>query len=547
MYGLLGSSVPAPFGRELEEQTLFQEVGDDIAFGLFNLDQEEELRNSREFLNAILDRIPDMIFIKDEQHRWILVNEKCCEITGVLREDLLGKSDHDYFPKEEADLFWKMDEEVLNTGKENFSEEKITNATTRATIYLDTKKTLYQGTHGEKFIVGIGRDVTEQKSIQKQFFQSQRLEVVARMSGGIAHDFNNLMTTVIGNAELILMGTPEDDSIREYVGDIKKAGESATSLTRQLLAFSRRQILQPVVLNINEVVSDVDRMLRRLIGEDIEVETVLVSDLNYVEADPGQLEQVIMNLAVNARDAMPEGGKLTIETANVEFENEYSRTHVAVTPGSYVMLAISDTGIGMTREVQSQVFEPFFTTKEKGKGTGLGLSTVYGIVKQSNGNIWVYSELGKGTTFKIYLPRTEKGEHGPAQRKIEPASLGGSEAILVVEDEEALRKMVGNALEGYGYAVLDAPNGQEAIRICQEYDGTIHLMLTDVVMPGMGGRELADRLKGTRPDLKVLFMSGYTENAIAHRGILDNGIDFLQKPFTPAHLAGKVRQVLDAA
>jgi PAS domain S-box-containing protein len=547
IYGLLTSSVPAPFGRELEEQSLFQEVGDDIAFGIFNLGQEEELRNSREFLNAILDRVPDPIFIKDEQHRWILVNEKFCEITGAPREELLGKSDHDYFRKEEADLFWKVDEEVFNTGKENFSEESITSATTGTPLFLDTKKALYQGAHGEKFIVGIGRDVTAQKSIQKQFFQSQKLEVVARMSGSIAHDFNNLMTTVIGNAELILMGIPKDDPIREYVGDIKKAGESATSLTRQLLAFSRRQILQPIVLNTNEVVSDMDKMLRRLIGEDIEVETILASDLGYVEADPGQLEQVIMNLAVNAGDAMPEGGKLVIETANVELDDEYSRAHIAVTPGSYVMLAVSDTGIGMTREVQSQIFEPFFTTKEKGKGTGLGLSTVYGIVKQSNGNIWVYSEAGKGTTFKVYLPRTEKGEHGPAEKKTEPVSLKGSETILLVEDEEMLRKMVVKALEAYGYTVLDAPNGQEALRVCQEYDGTIHLMLTDVVMPGMSGRELAGRVTSMRPDLKILFMSGYTKNAIVHHGILDKGIDFFQKPFTPEGLAEKARQVLDAS
>jgi PAS domain S-box-containing protein len=401
---------------------------------------------------------------------------------------------------------------------------------------------------------GIVEDITrqklmdeERKSLEDQLRQAQKLEAVGRLTSGIAHDFNNLLTTIIGNAEMALMDMERNSSLYEVMQEIRKEGKRAATLTRQLLAFSRKQIIQPKVVNINQAVQEMDRMLRRVIGEDVELETRLDMDLRTVEVDVAQLEQVIMNLAVNARDAMPMGGKLTIETKNVELDEAYAGRHIATEPGFYVMLAVSDTGEGMPKEVQSQIFEPFFTTKEKGKGTGLGLSTVYGIVKQSNGNIWVYSEPGQGTTFKIYLPVTGVIVSRPRSAKIaERKDLFGSERILVVEDDGSIRKLVLRTLEKHGYTVLTAANGREALRICEDYKDPIDLMVTDVIMPEMGGEELVNRLKERMPDMKVLYMSGYTDNGVVHHGILENKIAFLQKPFTIEGLARKVREMLEA-
>jgi CheY-like chemotaxis protein len=329
------------------------------------------------------------------------------------------------------------------------------------------------------------------------------------------------------------------------VEEIKKAAHRAAALTHQLLAFSRQQVLAPQILDLNLLVADVEKMLRRLIGEDIELRTALARDLGAVQADPGQLQQVIMNLAVNARDAMPQGGKLTIETADAELDETYAQEHVPTQAGRYVMLAVTDTGIGMDAAIKAHVFEPFFTTKEKGKGTGLGLATVYGIVKQSGGYIWVYSEPGHGTTFKIYLPRVEGAPRPTAPKPAAPESLRGSETVLLVEDEAAVRNLTRRVLEGYGYTMLTTENGYEALRVAQERQGPIHLLLTDVVMPKMGGRELAERLTPARPEMKVLYLSGYTDDAIVHHGVLEPGIAFLQKPFTPQVLGRKVREVLD--
>jgi CheY-like chemotaxis protein len=330
------------------------------------------------------------------------------------------------------------------------------------------------------------------------------------------------------------------------VEEIRKAAERATALTRQLLAFGRRQVLQPQVLDLNEVVANMDRMLQRLIGEDIHLLTVLDAELWPVKVDPGQIEQVIMNLAVNARDAMPGGGKLTIETANVVLDEKYARRHVSVKPGPCVMLAVTDNGCGMDKETQSHLFEPFFTTKAKEEGTGLGLSTVYGIVKQSGGNIWAYSESGLGTTFKIYLPRVEEAVKTYKPKVVPTVSPGGSETILLVEDEEAVRAIVSKILQNKGYTVLEAHHGHEALQICKDHQGPIHLMVTDVVMPHMSGRELAERLTSLRPELRVLYMSGYPDKAIAHPGVLEAGTSFLQKPFTLSALECKVRDLLDA-
>ena len=404
---------------------------------------------------------------------------------------------------------------------------------------------------------------------EEQLRQSQKLEAVGQLAGGIAHDFNNLLTVITGYSDLLLRGLKAEDPVRLKVEEIKKAGERAASLTKQLLAFSRKQVLQPRLLKLNAIVADVERMLRRLIGEDIDLLTIFEPSLGQIKADPGQIEQVIVNLAVNARDAMPQGGTLTIETSNVYLDNEYARHHTTIRPGNYVMLAITDTvpafrstsaevrnviasmaitdtGTGMDATIQAHMFEPFFTTKSQGKGTGLGLSTVYGIVKQSEGNIWVYSELGKGTTFKVYLPRVD--EVALVRVAQEPSSdlQPGRETVLLTEDEEAVRRLTKTILEMNGYQVLEAASGDEALSIYKQDGEHIDLIITDVVMPKMGGRELAQSLLALSPGVKVLYLSGYTDDAIVRHGLLDQKMAFLQKPFTPDALLRKMREVLDA-
>jgi PAS domain S-box-containing protein len=392
---------------------------------------------------------------------------------------------------------------------------------------------------------GVTIDISDRKTLEEQLRQSQKMEAIGQLAGGIAHDFNNLLTVITGYSELSIKRLQSDDPLRRSLEEIKKAGDRAASLTRQLLAFSRKQVLQLKFLDLNEVVSDMEKMLRRLIGENIELRTALDQQLGSIKADPGQIEQVIMNLAVNARDAMPGGGKLTIETQNVYVDEQYARKHLAVSPGPYVMVAVSDTGAGMDDQTQKHIFEPFFTTKEVGRGTGLGLSTVYGIVRQSAGNIWVYSEVGRGTTFKIYLPRAEEEAQGYKRSVATEEALRGTETILLAEDEETLRKLAREVLEMYGYQVMESANGGAALLFCERHKGPIHLLLTDVIMPEMSGRELAIRLAGLRPEMKTLYMSGYTDTAIVHQGVLNEGENFIQKPFSPEALAQKVREVLD--
>ncbi|HMH01090.1 MAG TPA: ATP-binding protein [Terriglobales bacterium] len=381
---------------------------------------------------------------------------------------------------------------------------------------------------------------------QEQLRQAQKMEAVGRLAGGVAHDFNNLLTVINGSSELALRKLDAASSLRRYLISIKDAGDRAAALTSQLLAFSRKQILQPEVIKLNTIVANIDKMLKRLIGEDVDLLTVLEPALGSVLADPGQVEQILMNLAVNARDAMPKGGKLTIQTANVDLDEEYARTHNEVRPGSYVMLAVSDTGEGMSVATKDRIFEPFYTTKAAGKGTGLGLSTVYGIVKQTGGHIWVYSEVGRGTTFKVYLPSLAQEAEVP-RLSPEPRELPrGSETVLLVEDDDMVRGTAKEILLMGGYEVLEASRGQEALAVAKDFAGPIHLMVTDVVMPEMNGPDLAVRMEKSFPLLKVLYMSGYTDEAIVHHGVLDEGVAFLEKPFTPNALSRKVREVLDA-
>ncbi|HYL20544.1 MAG TPA: ATP-binding protein, partial [Gemmatimonadales bacterium] len=390
------------------------------------------------------------------------------------------------------------------------------------------------------------RDVTERRSLERQLLQAQKMEAVGRLAGGVAHDFNNVLTAILGYAGLLLDGLPTLSPLRPDLEEIRKAADRAAGLTRQLLAFSRKQVLEMRALDLNELVADMDKLLRRLLGEDIDVVTNLDRTLGAVRADAAQLEQVVVNLAVNSRDAMPEGGTLMIETRNADLDDSYAGEHVPVRPGRYVMLAVSDTGTGMSAETMSHVFEPFFTTKEAGKGTGLGLSTVYGIVKQSGGYVWCYSEPGHGTTFKVYLPRVDE----PIARLPIRAVAGpphGSETVLVVEDEPGLRALTRRVLEKHGYTVLEARTADAASALVRDHAGPIHLLLADVVLPGASGRTLADELLARRADLKVLFMSGYTEDAIVHRGVLAANTAFIHKPFSAEALAAKVREVLDGS
>jgi two-component system cell cycle sensor histidine kinase/response regulator CckA len=397
----------------------------------------------------------------------------------------------------------------------------------------------------EKLIFGVARDVTEKRHMEEQLLKAQKMEAVGRLAGGVAHDFNNLLTAIMGYSEIMKMDLKPEDPLSFSLEEIIKATNRGASLTNQLLAFSRKQILQPQAINLNTTIMNIREMLQRLIGEDIDLATYLEEKVGLVKADPSQIDQILMNLAVNARDAMPQGGKLTLETANADLDDSYCQNHVGVTPGAYVMLAVSDNGSGMDAETLSRIFEPFFSTKETGKGTGLGLATVYGIVRQSGGHIWVYSEPGKGTTFKVYLPRVEESAEEQQLKAAAPTTLEGTETILVAEDDAALRQLIAKALRRYGYKVLEAAHGGEALLLCEKEKVPIHLMLTDVVMPKISGRDLAERLKPSHPEMKVLYMSGYTENAIVHHGVLNSDVNFILKPFKVLALLQKVREVLD--
>ncbi len=398
---------------------------------------------------------------------------------------------------------------------------------------------------GRPVVLSVLMDITGRRQLEEQLRQAQKMEAVGMLAGGVAHDFNNLLTIITGYSQLILNNLKENDPNRHSAEQIMKAGERAAALTKQLLAFSRRQVLQLRVVDLNKLVTSMGAMLQRLIGEDIDLRLSLKPDLGRVSADPSQIEQVIMNLVVNARDAMPKGGVLTLDTSNTQLDSSYAHRHLAVKPGPYVMLAVSDNGSGMDSATRARLFEPFFTTKGSGKGTGLGLSTVFGIVKQSGGSVDVYSELGKGTSFKIYLPRIDQPAAVEPQR-LRKVVRRGWETVLLVEDDEMVRNLVRETLEGQGYKILDAGGPLEARRMAEHFPGPIHLIITDVVMPKVNGRELAQQIMRRRGDMRVLYMSGYTDNAVLNSGILAGDVAFLQKPFTPGALIEKVREVLES-
>jgi len=520
---------------------------------------EEALRESEAKYRRIADNVTDVVFTTDLNFNTTYISPSIQKLIGVSPQTYLQMGLEERLPPQTIKKFQniliqeleKEKDPAVGRGRtivvegEHYKPDGSTINISMHVSFIRDEKGIPIG------ILGVTRDITERKraeaereKLQSQLLQAQRLESVGRLAGGVAHDFNNMLSVILGYGENLLHQLHPGDPLREDVKEIVEAGKRSAALIRQLLAFSRKQTLQPEVLDLNKLLQDLENMLHRLIGEDIELKLALSDKIGRVMADPGQVEQVIMNLAVNARDAMPGGGKLMIETADVELDEDYASTHAGVTPGKYVMLAVTDNGSGMDRETLSNVFEPFFTTKEKGKGTGLGLSTVYGIVKQSGGNIWAYSEPGLGTTFKIYLPQTEAEPKGKAKAAKKETTKGAGEKILVVEDNENLRNLMATMLSRLGYKVTLAANGGEALLLMEKKGLKPDLVITDVVMPKMSGKELADRLREIHPDLKVLYMSGYTDNAIAHHGILDPGIPFIQKPFTLGDIAQKVRAVL---
>ncbi len=501
---------------------------------------EQMLDDERRQLLSIFDSIEQIIYVTDPRtHEILYVNRAFKDFLGA---DPVGKKCFEEFQGLDAPCDFCTNETILKNEGKPYSWEHF-NASFERHYWVTDRIIRWPDDRRVRFEIAL--DITDKKDLEQKLAVAQRMEAIGVLAGGIAHDFNNLLTVINNYATLAIDALSETDEAHGDMVQIRNAGQRAAALTRQLLAFSRKQVLQPKVIDLNHIVSELKPLLFRLLGEDIDIEVHLGPELGHVLADPGQMEQVIVNIVVNAREAMPMGGKLTIETADVELDEEYARRHIDVSPGDYVMLSITDTGHGMDAVTRARIFEPFFTTKERGKGTGLGLATVYGIVKQSKGDIWVYSEPGAGATFKIYLPHTlpapaqERGTRAPS------VATGGSETILLVEDEDAVRVIAERILLGAGYKVLAAADPSEALRLCKQHGDEIRLLLTDVVMPKMSGRQLAGKLLAMQPELAVLYMSGYTDNAIVHHGVLDPGTHFIAKPFAAGELTRKVREILD--
>jgi two-component system, cell cycle sensor histidine kinase and response regulator CckA len=504
------------------------------------------LRESEERYRLITESSSDLISLVDlaGNRERIYASPSYRSLLGYDPADLLGPAQPEKIHPDDLHIVSEKYQELLATGSARLSYRmRHVDSSWR---WIEMQASAIR--QGDRYYgILVGRDVTDRKHLEAQLMQSQRLESVGRLAGGVAHDFNNLLTAIMGNTDLARDSLPSGHPARADLDEIGKSSERAAELTRQLLAFARRQIIEPHVIDLNQLILDMDRLLRRLIGAHVDLIIRPGSDLWLVRADHGQIEQIVVNMAINARDAMPSGGTLTIETSNVQLDHDYAHRHISVTPGRYVMLAISDTGTGMDEETQAQIFEPFFTTKAPGRGTGLGLATCYGIVKQHGGTIWPYSEPGHGSTFKIYLPQVE----APAEQLALPASVDGlprgAETVLLAEDEPAVRMLAARVLRAQGYTVVEAENGDAALRVARAWMGApFDLLLTDVVMPRMSGKVLAEQIKELFPASTVLFISGYTDNAIVHHGQLDPGIIFLQKPFSPAALARKVREVLDS-
>ncbi len=543
---------------------------------------EARARELSRFLDSIIEHLPVMLFLKDaETLRFERFNRAGEELLGLSRGELLGKGDHDFFPREQADFFVAKDREVLSKRTlEDIPEEPINTPT--GTRWLHTRKIPILGEKGDpRYLLGVSIDITDQKRAEEmlrashhrleqrvaertaelerqigerlraeealalteeELRQSQRLEAIGRLAGGVAHDFNNILSVVLGYSESIMLQLRPEDPMRAEIQEIERAALKAATLTQQLLAFSRQQVLQPRILELNQIVRDMERMLPRLLGEDIQLCILTEPKLSPIRADPGQIDQVLMNLVVNARDAMPTGGRLTIETANVELDDDYVAEHPEAQAGAHVMLSVTDTGMGMDRPTLSRAFEPFFTTKVPGKGSGLGLSTAFGIVKQSGGSIIVDSEPGRGASFKVFFPVTHEPRGEEERESMTPPELRGSETLLIVEDDDQLRALVSTQLRGYGYRAIACRGSAEALAHAETE--SIDLLLTDVVMPEMGGADLAAAVVERSPRTRILFMSGYTNDAIVRHGVLDASVAFLQKPFRPDTLARRVREVL---
>jgi two-component system cell cycle sensor histidine kinase/response regulator CckA len=487
---------------------------------------------------ALFETSPIPMWVFDIQTlEFLAVNEAAVRRYGFSQTEFMGMTLTDLCPKEEGGLSPRTWRHLKKDGSTALAE-------------VETRDVNVGGRPSRlAWLI----DVTERARIQEtlqsteqQLRQAQKMEAVGRLAGGVAHDFNNILSIILSYCGMMLGELREGDPMRDDLLEIKKAGERAAELTKQLLMFSRNQMIEQRVLDVRQILGGIEKMIRRLLGADVELTLLPSTSVGRVTADAGQVEQIVMNLVVNARDAMPQGGKLVIETRNVELDAEYAEAHAGVSPGSYVMLALTDTGVGMTKEVQGRVFEPFFTTKEKGKGTGLGLSTVANIVRQRGGHVWVYSEPGKGTTFRVYLPRIGGGASDrPSSIPPSAASGKGNETILLVEDDEQVRAVACSILRRQGYRVLEAGNGGEALMVCEQHASPIHLLLTDVVLPKMSGRQIAERLLAIRPKMKVLFMSGYTDEAVHQHGVLESDAACLQKPLTPEALSRTVRDLLD--
>ena len=504
---------------------------------------EQAIRASERRFEVFMNNSPAVAFIKDEEGRYLYVNEPFTRYFGPQAE-WLGKRDIDMQPLEIATRLRENDMTVL-AGESVVELEEVAPTPDGKLHHWLVFKFPFRDISGQRVLAGMAIDTTDRKVLEDQLRQAQKMEAIGQLAGGVAHDFNNLLTVISGYSELLQHHLSTDDTLRRHAEQIKIAGDRASALTRQLLAFSRQQVFRPIVLDLNVVVANLLEMLPRLIGEHIELKTALGPEPTLIKTDAGQLEQVLMNLAINARDAMPRGGILTIETSNVSLDESACQGLGTVSPGPYVQLTVRDTGCGMDPATQTRIFEPFFTTKDLGKGTGLGLATVYGIITQSRGAISVDSAPGRGATFTVYLPKSDAEAATVSVTPVSAEPLPGWETVLVVEDQQSVRGFVQSLLKLNGYHVWEAADGIEALRICRQHPGEIQLLVTDVVMPGMSGRELAEQLAVEQPSIKVLYMSGYTDDTVVHAGVAQAGMAFLQKPFSPTTFTHKVREVLD--